>query len=134
MLRGLVGAVSPGEELAQEWESFRMVMLRTAMEEEMEIDYLKVVHQTFGSFEQEPTGHIRAGSLTKSRREAFVDLVSIMRPFEGWTKPVDSGTQTQHGDEAGEREEFVKTYREWTEKGGPVVSTRLSYSDATPSS
>lgn len=123
----------PGEELAHEWESYRMVMLRHAMEEEMNIEYFKVIRDTFGAFEQEPTGHIRAGPLSKARREAFIDLVSTMRPFEKHGQAEgegEDGKPPPSQDINKEREAFVKEYQEWAEKGGPIPVARLTFRDA----
>ena len=111
-----------------------MVMLRHAEEEAMNIEYFGVIRDTFGAFEQEPTGHIRAGPLSKARREAFLDLVSLMRPFEKHGKAEDDAESPQQQPQSldKEREAFVKEYQEWAEKGGPVPVARLTFRDALP--
>jgi hypothetical protein len=98
------------------------------MSEEMDVEHMRDVANILGSFEQESTGHILAGPLTVSRRNAFLDLMKATRPFEGWDKVEDKESAPQSEEQ--ERLEFVKEYKEWTEKGGEVRASRLQYTDA----
>ncbi len=102
-------------------------MLRDAMAEQMEVEYMRDVTHMLGSFEQESGGHILAGPLTVSRRNAFFDLMKVTRPFEKWEQEEEGKGAPQSEEQ--ERQEFVKTYKEWTEKGGAVTASRLQYSD-----
>lgn len=93
----------------------------------MEIEYHKNVVSIFGAFEQEPGGKIIGGSLTDSRRNAFMDLLRATRPFESWDRPEEKATPSSAEEE---RLQFLAEYKDWTENNGQVVATRLHYSDS----
>lgn len=106
-------------------------MLNQAVYEESEVEYRKAVCFSFGSFEQGAEGAIRGGKLYEHRRQSFIDLMMVMRPFERWEEEANEPPPaTQEEAEkalTSEREKFLQEYKEWTEKGGPVVAKHLKY-------
>jgi hypothetical protein len=110
-------------------EELRISILVDGLDHENQVDIADVSMRLFGSLEQATGGKIRAGSLTDSRRSAYIDLIKAKRPYYDWESIEMETKEAAPLPEEEDRKQFLKDYEKWANTGGPVVATKLDYSD-----
>lgn len=89
-----------------------------------------IAMRMFGAMEQSQGGKIKAGTLTDSRKEAYLDLIKVRSPYLNWEdeKKEEEAPQASLPEEE-ERRKFLDLYSNWANNGSPIVSSILKSQD-----
>lgn len=117
------------EELEPSLEELRVDLLVGGMENELDTDLARSAMNLFGPLQQSMGGKIRAGSLTETRREAYLDLVKSQAPYFDWAAMEETETQEVFQSEDEERKKLLAEYQNWVNTGSPPKASKLQYSN-----
>lgn len=116
------------EELEPSLEELRVDLLVGGMESELNTELARSAMNLFGPLQQSMGGKIRAGSLTETRREAYLDLVKAQAPYFDWVEMEKAETQEVVQSEDEERKKFMDDYQKWVNTGSSPKASKLQYS------